>query len=89
MTEFLVRVTQTVRVKLDKARFTPEFMDEFVASFYPYDTLEEHAEHIAQLQARGVYDIMPNTFIEGYGHASDMGIEAEITDAETEVEATA
>ena len=39
--------------------------------------MQDHAEHIAQLQARGIIDLQ-NTpdFIEGYGPSEVMGISA-------------
>ncbi len=77
---FHMAVTQTVAVTLDESKFNDAFMAEFRESFYPFDTLEEHAEHIAQLQARGVIDVemAPGEFIEGYGPSEEMGIRANI-----------
>ncbi len=73
---FRVDVTQQYLVTLDDEKFDDKFMEEFRASFYDYDTLEEHAEHIAQLQARGVIDIEYSPeFIEGYADSREMGIE--------------
>jgi hypothetical protein len=86
--EYLVRVTQFVRVKLDESKFDAEFMREFRESFYQFRSIEEHARHLAQLEARGVYSIMPRTFIEGYGRADEMGISVEVEDFETEIEGT-
>jgi hypothetical protein len=74
-----VQVTQQIKVTLDITKFTPEFMADFRRSFYPFDTVEEHAEHIGQMVARAVYpEIFPgdDTFIEGYGPANEMGITA-------------
>ena len=79
-----VRVTQEVTVTVDETKFTPEFMAEFRASFFPFDTLEEHVEHLAQLAARGVAD--NGTFIEGYGPAADMGIRLDTTVEELEIQ---
>lgn len=63
-------------VEIDETKFDETFMQEFRDSFYQFDTLEEHIEHITQLQARGLIDLIdkPDTFIEGYGPAQDMGI---------------
>lgn len=84
--KFLVRVEQTVEVTLDETKFTPEFMTEFPKSFFPFDTLDEHAEHLAQLHARGVYDMeFPKVFVEGYGPTDAMGITAVTVDVETEI----
>lgn len=79
MKTFEVDVIQTVRVTLDESKFTPEFMQEFREGFYSFEDFHEHAEHIAQLVARGIVDLSdPDTFIEGYGEARDMGISAKI-----------
>lgn len=78
--KFEVEVTQRVEVTLDASKFDAVFMQEFRDSFYGFDTIEEHAEHIAQLQARGLIDISwkSNEFIEGYGPAEEMGLKAEV-----------
>ena len=86
MSTFTIEVTQTIEVELDPAKFDDAFMEEFRESFFPFYDLEDHAEHIAQLQARGVIDlegyISPNTFVEGYGPVQDMGIKARVIDTE-------
>lgn len=78
-------VSQVVSVTVDEAKFTPEFYAEFQASMFPYDTLEKHMEHLAQLHARGVVD--DTDFIEGYGPAKDMGIKLDVERFSTETEA--
>lgn len=83
MTEFEVEVLQIVKVTLDETKFTPEFMEEFRASFFPFEELTEHAEHIAQLAARDIFGGFPDEFIEGYGPANGMGIQAHVKDVET------
>lgn len=82
MVVFTIDVTQTVRVELDESKFDEAFMAEFRESFYPFFDLQEHAEHIAQLEARGV--ICLPEFIEGYGPSDEMGIKAMV--AHTHVE---
>lgn len=85
---FDVEVRQVVRVTLDPVKFTSAFMAEFRESFFPLYELDEHAEHLAQLAARGVYEMspyLPKEFVEGYGPIGEMGISAEITDCEQEV----
>lgn len=78
--KFEFEVTQTITIELDERAFTEEFMAEFRKSFFSFYEIEEHAEHIAQLQARGVIDLegwgSGSTFIEGYGPAEDFGIKA-------------
>jgi hypothetical protein len=87
-TTFNIEVRQIVRVTLDETKFTPEFMAEFRQSFYPFDTIERHAEHLGQLVARGVHDLSPyspDEFVEGYGAIGEMGISAEIVDGDQDV----
>lgn len=78
-----VAVTQVVEVTLDESKFDADFMAEFVQHFFPIDTIHEHAEHLAQLYARGIYD--NGDFIEGYGDAKDMGIKFSTVDQYEEV----
>lgn len=77
-------VSQTVEVTVDETKFTPEFYAEFVATMYPYETLDRHMEHLAQLYARGVVD--NGEFIEGYGPAKGMGIKLAVEPFSVEVE---
>lgn len=77
-----VQVTQFVEVEVDETKFTPEFMEMFQNVFFKFETIDEHLEHLAQLEARGV---IRGDFIEGYGHQKDMGIRIRITDMETEL----
>lgn len=67
-----VRVEQIVEVSIDDTKFTPDFMAEFRRTMYPFDSVDRHIEHLAQLYARGVADEF--SFIEGYGPASELGI---------------
>lgn len=85
---FVVTVTATVRVKLDASKFTPDFMEDFRQHFFPFDTIEEHAEHIGQLAARELYSFGFNRdeFVEGYGKIGPMGIFAWVDQIETEAE---
>lgn len=71
-----VIISQVLLIEIDETKFTDQFMEEFRQSFFPFDTTDEHFEHIAQLQARGVIDLEfnPTEFIEGYGPANEMGI---------------
>lgn len=82
-----VMVTQRIEVTLDKAKFDEAFMAEFRGSMYPFTTINEHAAHLAQLHARGLYDLTwESTFVEGYGNAVDMGISARQVSQDEEVE---
>ena len=81
MITFRVRVVQEVNVTVDEALFNEAFLAEFRESFYQFDTLEAHVQHLAQLYCRG----MAGSFIEGYGKPEDMGIKftcSETTDVE-------
>ena len=65
MTKFKCTVTREDEyiIEIDENVFDEERMAHFKRYFYDFDTLEEHAEHIAQFRARfGEHD-----FIEGYG----------------------
>lgn len=84
MKTFTVEVTQTVIVTLDETKFDDAFMADFQASFFSFDSLEEHAEHLAQLHARGIVDIEDgDEFVEGYGPAASMGLRATIDYVDT------
>lgn len=67
-----VLVSQSVIVTVDEKKFTPEFMQEFRETFYPFNSLRDHQHHLAQLYVRGLAD--EYAFIEGYGQAAEMGI---------------
>lgn len=84
MSKHVVRVTQWIEVEMDEAKFDAAFMEEFTSHFYPYDTIPEHAQHLAQMFARGVAD--NGDFIEGYGPAKEMGIAFRHVDGEKEYE---
>lgn len=75
-----VEVNQIVRVTLDDAKFDDAFMQEFREGFYPFFTIADHVDHIAQLVARGIHEPSKRSseFIEGYGPSSDMGITGEV-----------
>lgn len=88
MKTFEIEVRQTVKVTLDESKFTPEFMQEFRASFFLFETVEEHAEHVAQLAARGIHDFSKyrrDEFVEGYGPIGEFGIIAEVIEMEMEI----
>lgn len=72
-----IEVTIPVKVTVDESKFTPEFMEEFRKSFFPFEEIEEHLQHLAYLAATGYIPEWPS-FIEGYGPSQDMGIKVEI-----------
>ncbi len=69
--EIEVVQTTTVKVTLDDSKMTPEWMADFRKTFYQFHDLEEHARHVAQLQARGL--IGWDDFVEGYGTINGKG----------------
>ena len=80
-----VQLTQTIEVEIDEAKFTAEFLSDFRASFYDFHDINDHLEHLAQLYARGLIDAFGDSFIEGYGPQSSMGIKfisSQVTDME-------
>lgn len=76
-----VAVTFVAEVEVDETKFTPEFMAEFRQSFYNFQTIDRHIEHIGQLAVR---DILRD-FTEGYGPISDFGIKAKVIDQTEEL----
>ena len=87
----VVTVTQSVVIDVKPEAFTPEFMSEFAETMYPFDTLDQHIEHLAQLAARGIlaalpfYDGRPD-WIEGYGPAHEFLNSIGFADTETVIE---
>jgi len=67
-----ITVEQTVVVEIDDTKFTPEWMEEFRASFFRFYDLDDHLRHLGQLYVRGLIDGRDDEFIEGYGVASEM-----------------
>lgn len=82
--KFNVVVMQEVEVELDESKFTPEFMQEFRANLYSFDSMEDHACHVAQLAARNI--IGESSFIEGYGLAQEMGLKFNVTHTEAQID---
>lgn len=76
MKQFDIDVVQTVAITLDESKFTPEFMEEFRKYFYDFNTVEEHAQHLAQLGARGLIETPCS--IEGYGLSTGMDIKVSV-----------
>ncbi|ABM73407.1 hypothetical protein [Vibrio phage VP882] len=82
--EFEVTVTHTVKVTMDESKFTPEFNQAFREYFFDFDDIEDHAKHIAQIEARGMIGF--DHFVEGYGDIREMGIKVKVTDQDEEIE---
>lgn len=86
MKKFTVQVAQDVEVTLDESRFTPEFMENYRKNFYPFNTLEDHAKHLAELAADGRIPLWnESAFVEGYGALKASGVKLEITYTEVDL----
>ena len=84
MKKYQVTITQVVELEIDETKFDETFLAEFRESFYPFPDVERHAQHLAQLFVRSLWD-GPDRFIEGYGRAADFGIRAQVIDQEEEI----
>lgn len=84
MTLYTVEVTQAVVVDVDESKFTEEFMQAFREGFYDFDDIEDHVQHLAQMEARGL--IGYDRFVEGYGDIREMGVKMFIEDQWEELE---
>ena len=64
MKKFRCTVTRVdgYEIEFDDRVINQEWLDEFAECMYEFDTLEEHAEHLAQYRAR-----IGSRFIDGYG----------------------
>ena len=64
MKKFRVTVTREDKyeIEFDEEIYNEEFIEDFKEVFYNFDSLKEHAGHIAQHRAR-----FGQRFIEGYG----------------------
>lgn len=72
MAKFSVTVTRVdeYEIELDEKVFDEKWMANFRESFYSFNSLREHAQHLAQYQARFGKE---NGFIEGYGYITRDG----------------
>lgn len=71
MKKFKCTVTRVdeYKIEIDENIINDEWMEHFRSYMYDYYELSEHAEHLAQFQAR----IGDQDFIEGYGHVKRNG----------------
>lgn len=76
-----VIVTQQVKIKVDKSKFTDEFMEEFSRYFYDFQTIDDHIKNLARVYLQN--GELP-AFIEGYGDPNEYGIE--VTNGPCEIE---
>ncbi len=80
---FTVEVIREIEVELDDDIFTDQFMEAFRASFYAFDSVDEHVEHLAQMEARELIGF--DNFVEGYGDIKEMGITMKVTNQTEDV----
>lgn len=67
MKKFKVEVTttNTYEIEIDENVLNEEWMQEFRKTFYSFNSLEEHAQQIAEQRVRNAQ--RTDTFLEGYG----------------------
>lgn len=72
MKKFKCTVTRTdeYEIEIDENIINEEWMEHFRSYMYDFDELSEHAEHLAQFQARFGSE---QDFIEGYGYVTRDG----------------
>ena len=80
---FTVEVTQTVQVVLDDENLNDEFNKVFSEVMWDVDSLEDHAKHLAQMEARSMIGF--DKFVEGYGSLKEMNCAVKITDKTEEI----
>lgn len=68
--EKTVRLEFEVKIKYDKSFFNKKFMEAFRDYMFPFETVGEHLEHLAQMKVRGLAE----GFVEGYGDLDEKGI---------------
>ena len=68
--KYTLEVTQTITVELDGEKLNDQFNKEFSRHFYPMDSLDDHAKHLAHLEACGMISLS----VEGYGDLAAMNI---------------
>jgi len=81
--KFEVTVTQVVLVELDDAKLNQEFNKAFSGVFFHVDSLEDHAKHLAQMEARGLIGF--DHFVEGYGDLRKLNCRVGVCSQEEEV----
>lgn len=74
MPTFQVEVTQEVEVVIDEDEYTEDDLESFREDFYDFMDYEDHAQHLAQLRARGRISDRDDEFVEGYGPLDAVGI---------------
>ena len=72
MAKFIVTASVKIAVELDETKFTDAFMERYRETYYPFDSVEDHAMYIAELEQRGLLTARS----EGYGDIKEFGIKA-------------
>lgn len=83
--KFEVTVTQTVLIEIDDEKINDDFNKVFSEFMFPASCCEDHAEHLAQMEARGLIGF--DKFVEGYGDIRSLNCKATVEDTVAEVEA--
>ena len=67
--DFSILQQQVVTVTLRPEAFTDEFMKDYRKHFFDFASIQQHAEHIGQMAARGHFyvPIINSELVEGYG----------------------
>ena len=78
--KFSVYVNQLVEVEIDDEVINDEFINGFKEYMYEFDSLRDHAEHLAQLEARGLIGL--DGFVEGYGTLKGSNIKVNVTETD-------
>lgn len=80
-----VIVTQEIEIEYDETKLNdPGFCQEFNRYFYEFNGIDDHLQHLAQCEARGLIGF--DNFVEGYGDIKKMGITIRALDCDTEIE---
>ena len=83
--KFTLEVMQQITITLDDEKLNDEFNKAFSESFWDADSLEDHAQHLAHLEACGMISL----FVEGYGDLKKMNIKTNgYRDTEVEIMST-
>jgi hypothetical protein len=85
MAKFHVDITQRLYVEIDETKFTPEWLADFRKTFYNFQSVQDHVEHLARLEAAGIIHTQDrDCFIEGYGPAGNFKLQ--ITKGKMEID---
>jgi len=80
----IVEVRTYVEVTVDETKFTEKFMEDFRSYMMPYETLDDHIEHLGYMEVIGGFTNF-DRFLEGYGDIDEMGIKTKVVDTEIQI----